>query len=144
MPTSSVLEILAAQPTTIKTPSGEVQVKEMPWGDLLQFLNLAAEHIGSFIKEESAPLPGFAAPNPKKFDISKIVPAIASIKVLSTDLIARSTGKDPAWIQEQSPRVILRLIQIAIELNVTEELLESVKATGAQFLRVTPLVAKQS
>jgi hypothetical protein len=144
---SSIAEILDPVPLELKTSQGSLFAHEMDWPWLLAFLEQAAAHINKLFPAEQDP----AKQEENKLTIGFILKQVSTVAVatreLSDLLLSKSVrDKDGTLLTTEQvaslkPRVALKLIALSLQQNITEELINSAKEVGAQFLRVMPLSA---
>ena len=148
MTPTSIAEILDPAPREIKTSHGSLFAHEMDWPWLLSFLEHAGAHITQLFPADKT------TQETEKLTLGYVLGKVGSFvlatRELSNFLLQKSIrDKDGTLltadqIDSLKPRVALKLIELALAQNLTEELLESAKAVGAQFLRVMPLSAPKS
>jgi hypothetical protein len=97
----------------IKVHGDVITVQEMRWPDAVDFFNRLASGISLFLDEK-----GQVSINPKA-----ITQMVTSSAELSTLLILRSTGKDEAWLKQIGVCAALDVLDLALELNLSEELI---------------------
>lgn len=106
------------------TIAGEtITVRELSWMDALDFIKQLAGYLGSLVD---------AAGN-FRINIGTIADLVVTTNELALKLIAKTTGKDAAWIEALSLGDMLELIDIALALNLSDEILAKGKKIAGRF-----------
>ena len=116
------------------------QVKEMNWRDGMQFLGMISKHASEVVSGEGGKV---------TVDFAKLPALVASMEELANFLLTRSTGRELAEVNALRFSDSLALIDAAIELNLSQELLERGKqiagrvgaAFGVNVSKVSPLIS---
>jgi hypothetical protein len=95
----------------------KVTVREMLWPDALAFLRKLGTYLEKFMNEKGE----------MRVDLGLITEVITATDELATMLIAKSIGKDEAWLAALSMSQGLEILGAALEVNLTEDLLEKGK-----------------
>jgi hypothetical protein len=107
----------------------KITVREMRWMDARQFLNKLAAQAGAFFDVQESPETGI---NVKfVFDLPRLIGVIKDCGELADFLLTKSTGQPEAWLQEISLTDGLQVLDAALELNVSEEIITALKKTVA-------------
>lgn len=130
---------------TVKLSDGEVVVHDLPWHDALQFLKLLSSHAKDLL--------GNVGPD-GRVNVGDIIPKLAdligNVEELSTFLLTRSTGKSADWLLGapidqgrgreggRSTLEVLALLDAALEVNLSDGLIELGKKVGGRLQRVLP------
>jgi hypothetical protein len=101
----------------------QITVQEMTWLDMLAFLKLLSQHAKCLIDDVGR----------LSLDINKIVEIITGAQELSNFLIAKSSTIQPEQLHGLSFVDGLALLDAALELNLTEEVMTRAKKTVGRF-----------
>lgn len=99
--------------------SRSVNVNELKWPDALNFGRLLAERVSNLIAVNEAGQP--------VFDMAKIREAIPMSGELAEFLVTRATGLKPEEIAQLHTSDFLELLAVAMEVNLSEEVLGKFK-----------------
>ncbi len=105
---------------TVKVQGADVEVRELRALDLLAFFKLVGEHAKKFLNDKGDVV----------FNIEKLIEVVNSSEELVEFLILKSTGCDAEWFRTISPGELLDLLDAAIELNLSEDLLKKAARLG--------------
>lgn len=120
--------------TTILIPATDggtatsLDVRELSWPDAMQFMRMLGEHVATLIqmdRETGRPV----------FDFQKLKEAIPATTALADFLVQRATRQTPEQVAQWSVSTFLEVLAVALELNLSEELL-------GKFRRVSEVVAR--
>jgi hypothetical protein len=117
---SEAMEIL----DPVKTDGLKWPVKEMNWRDGMAFLGLIGKHASEIGIESSG---GKVA-----LDFAKLPALIGNVKELGDFLLTKSTGREQAEIDALSFKEAVALMDAAVELNLSEELLQRGKSVAGR------------
>lgn len=104
----------------VKVQGEDVEVRELRALDMLAFFKLVAAQAGKF----------FNAKGDVVFNLEKLSDLITGSEELVQFLVLKSTGRDAEWLGKVSPGELLDLLDAAIELNLTEDLLKKAGRLG--------------
>lgn len=108
----------------VKLHGGEaVEVREMAWPDALEFLRKLTAFAGSYLKPDGS----FA------FSMTGLADLVNSSAELSNFLILKSTDQSEAFLERLPVCSALDILDSALELNLSEEVLKRGKKLGARF-----------
>lgn len=101
-----------------------ITVKELVWKDCLQA-----------VREMTATVLQLLGPGGTTMvlDKEKIVAAITQQEQLVTWVLEKATGKPQDWIATLRPRELLPLVEAAVELNLSDEVVKSGKALAGRM-----------
>jgi hypothetical protein len=128
---TSEIEILHPV-TELKINSETVEVRELRWAHALEFLRKLSAHVGKLVSVTST---GQIAAS---LDMDKLVAVITGAEDLAAYLVEKSTGKDANWLNELSVSDAVTVLDAALALNLSEDLLKKVSALGQRFAVVMP------
>ncbi len=145
MNTTKTIEILAAEPRIIKYAGQDILVREVEWPDLFRFLELLASKASGMIKlgADGKPALDLIKVTPEgraELDLSGLPALIRSSEELVQLLLNISTDI-PAGMKIPG-RVMFKLIEVALEVNITEEFLAAGKSMAARVAAALPGQAK--
>ncbi len=100
-----------------------VTVRELAWMDALDFLKQLGGYLGKFISPKGE----------IEISASSITDIIANTDELSTALVTKTTGRDADFLRTVSLGQMLDLIDAALELNLSEEILAKGKKIAGRF-----------
>jgi hypothetical protein len=126
MSTLSQLEILAGAERKIRLPEETVTVVEMPWGKTIAFIEKLSERLADIMRVKAADGGGASL----GLNLTDPIKLVTSSRLLTEELVLGATGKDVAWLEAQSPRAVLAILDAAIEINLSDELKKLGKAVG--------------
>jgi hypothetical protein len=92
-------------------------VRELPWPDALQFLQLLSGHAGKMIGEDGR----------MKIDFGRLSALVTSSQEVSEFLMLKSTGRDQAWLAQLSFRECLDVLDAALSINLSPEMFNAGK-----------------
>lgn len=114
--------------------SGPVLLRDLPWQDALEFLKRLSTHAKDIMAAAQA--------GDGKLDLAALLPRltelIANVGELSTFLLTKSAGRDEEWLEQFGTLETLALLDGALEVNLTDGLLELGKRVTARLARVMP------
>jgi hypothetical protein len=125
-PTSNTIEILTAAPRKVKLADKEILVHEVSWLDLMRFAEALSTRAAGLLKFDEA--------GGLKMDIETLPALIASSRELSEQLLGIATNLDGEAIAQMPASAALRVIDIALEVNLTPEFLDAGKAVAARVV----------
>jgi hypothetical protein len=103
----------------------EVTVKELPWFEAIEFIKKLSGFIGSLIDANGT----------LRVDIGAVTEMIVSTDELATTLITKTTGKDSEWVKTLSLSDALSLLDTALALNLSDEIIQKGKSIAGRFRR---------
>jgi len=103
-----------------------VDVHELTWKDYLRAVSMLAKSVSTLLTPD-----GKVSQDP-----SAIVSAIVEQEALASFVISRATKKDEKWVEKLSMADMLVILQIVVEMNLTEEIIGSGKALAARMGQV--------
>lgn len=108
----------------VTVQGNKATVSEMSWPDTFEFLKQLSTHAGKLTDEKGS----------FKFDLTKLTDIVINTRELSEHLILHST--DPLPVMKDLSFVEgLELLDAALEMNLSEELVAKAKNVGARFGR---------
>jgi hypothetical protein len=116
---------------------GKISIKEMSWPKALKFLNELSKQSKEFVGEDGK----------FRFQMDRLAEVIAQAGELSTYLILNATDIDEAIIQEISFAEGCELLDAALSMNLTPEIMGKAKKVSGRFAQVlgtTKAAAKTS
>lgn len=119
----NTIEILHPE-RTVNLAGGAVVVREMPWKGAIKFAAGLSDVMGAFV----------GADGQIEITPEKVAAVLMRSGDLAEDLVARSTGMEPAKIGELRPVDMLALLKAAVEVNIHPDLLGKAQEVG-QALR---------
>lgn len=132
-PDDKTIEILIAEPRRVKIGAEAVEVRELAWLDLLAFVGAVSAVAERFLVKVEGGM---------TLSLDKLPEVIRSSGDLAQALVCGCTGRDVAWVKSLPARVVVRLVDIALEVNVTEEFFSAGKAVAARMAAVLPVQAR--
>jgi hypothetical protein len=124
---SKTIEILAAAPLIVKTPTGDIAVHELTWLELLGFVEKLSASAGQFIEQgENGPV----------LNLAKLADIVRKSGELIADLVSKSARLHPDKIASLSPRAVLAIADAALQINATPELFAAGNAVAGRFAQV--------
>jgi hypothetical protein len=90
-----------------------IQVKELCWREALEFLQRLATSVACVLNEQ-----GKFVPTAQAFE--QLVVGSAELTEL---LLTRATGRDRDWLAQRSVAEVFALLDVALELNLSEDLI---------------------
>ena len=115
---------------------GKIIVRDLPWQDALKFIGLLAGHAKTLLAAVAKP----AADGKFAVDMEMLMPKLADLITnadeLADFLLTRSTAKDSAWLKSRSTLEVFALLDAALEVNLSDGLLELGKKAGGRLARV--------
>ncbi len=112
----------------LKIGNETVTVSELKWADALGFLKQLSGHMAAFV----------TADGKLKIDVAELGKVVASSEDLAVSLIAKATGHDADWVNNLPLSVVLDLVDVALELNLSDDLLAKAKKIGGRFKAAAP------
>jgi hypothetical protein len=103
----------------------KIKVRELAWPDARAFMTELAGYLEKL----------FDAKGEVKIDVSVITGLITTTDELISSLVAKTTGKDKAWLDTLPLGSVLDLIETALALNLSDELLAKGKKIAGSFTR---------
>lgn len=134
---------------TVTLRAGAVVVFDLPWQDALEFLKKLSGYANQLL----------AAGNGGTVSIDTLLPRLVELignaDELSTFLILKSTGKDEAWLKGTlkdgggregglSTLEFLTVLDAALQVNLSDELLALGKKVAGRLARVMPAKVQTS
>ncbi|MBI5689241.1 MAG: hypothetical protein HZC55_04030 [Verrucomicrobia bacterium] len=126
---------------TVTLSTGPVVVRDLPWQDALEFLrrlSLQAKEI----------LAHAVSPDTGRIDLAQLLPKLSDLVSgageLSLFLLTRSTGKDEEWLRQHGTLETLALLDAALEVNLSDGLIELGKKAAGRLARVMPATSTTS
>jgi hypothetical protein len=101
----------------------EVTVSELAWPDAIAFLGKLGSHLGKLINEKGE----------VRVDLGLITELIAGSTELANELIAKSTDEDADMLKDMRASDALAILDAALELNLSDELIERGKTIAGRF-----------
>jgi hypothetical protein len=129
---SKTLQILLAEPVIAQIGDRSVTVREIDWAHLLAFAEKIAGLLGSISRVGADGKVAFA------LSLDSIGPIIQGSAPLSRELLAATTDLSAEEIDKLPARVALRLLDLALEVNLTEDFSAAVKALAARLQGAAP------
>lgn len=125
---------------TVPLASGDLIARDLPWQESLEFLRLLSGHAKELLAAVNAP------GNEGKTNetllaqlLPKLTELITNAGGLSMFLLTKSTGKDAAWFAENLGTLeTLEVLDAALEVNLSDELIALGKKVGGRLARVMP------
>lgn len=121
---------------TVSLGSEKITVRDLPWQEALEFLRLLAGHAKGLMADIVKPAAGGKVEVNVGALLPKLTDLITNASELSDFLLTRSTGKDSAWLAQRSTLEIFALLDAALEVNLSDGLLELGKKVGGRLGRV--------
>lgn len=120
-------EISILNPVRTVTVQGQtVEVRELRALDVLQFFKLLSGHARKLANEQGN----------ITLSLDRLAELVTGTEELSQFLILKSTGRDDAWFKSVAFGESLDLLDAALELNLSEELLKKVQRLGERVKAV--------
>lgn len=117
---------------TVPLESGNVVARDLPWQDALEFLKKLSVHANTVL----------AASKGGTVQLDTLLPRIAELIGNADDLalflICKSTGKDEAWVRSLGTIEALTVLDAALEVNLSDQLLALGKKVAGRLARVMP------
>lgn len=110
----------------------KVIVSVLAWPDAIEFLRKLGDCLGSIGKF-------FDAEGNVRVDVGFVVELIAGSDVLSTFLLLKATGRDEEWLKKLPYHHGLELLAVALELNLSDKLLDKGKAVAGAVTKCIAL-----
>jgi len=129
---SKTLQILLAEPAIAQIGDRPVTVREIDWAHLLVFAEKIAGLLGSVARV------GADGKFALAISLASLGPVIQSSAPLSRELLAATTDLSAEEIDRLPARVALRLLDLALEVNLTEDFFAAVKALAARLQGAAP------
>lgn len=101
-----------------------VNVREMKWGKAIAFVRLLSAELAGLITVDARGKPNL--------DLSKLPEIVGSSETVSRTLILSSTELTDEELDELPAGTVLELLEAAIDMNLTEELLGKGRRIGAK------------
>lgn len=108
---------------SLKIHGETVVVRELKWKDALEFLNQLGGFLGALIDNKGT----------LRVNISAFADLIKSTSSLSAMLVCKSAAKDEAWLDTLSLGQMLELLDTALALNLSEEIIAKGKKIAGRF-----------
>jgi hypothetical protein len=102
---------------------GDVVVTEMKWAAALAFIKKLAGHIGQLAKADGS----FG------IEFERLPELVVNTQELAQELIAQSTGHDADWINGLGTTDFLRVLDKALEVNLSQEVIGLGKSVGGRL-----------
>lgn len=139
-----IIEILAAEPRIINYLGQDILVREVEWPDLFRFVELLSSKASSMIKlgADGKPQLDLIKISPggnAELDLAGLTNMIRSSEELVQMLLKIST--DIPEGMKLPGRVMFKVIEVALEVNITEEFLAAGKSMAA---RITAALSGQA
>lgn len=123
---------------TVQLASGPVVLRDLPWLDALEFLRRLSDHAKDILAASTA--------SDGSVDLAALLPKLTelvqNVGDLSTFLLTKSAGKDEAWLAQFGTFETMALLDAALEVNLSEGLIELGKKVAARLARV--MAAKET
>jgi hypothetical protein len=100
-----------------------VEVRELRWPDALAFLQALARQAGQFITPDGR----------LEFTAETLPRAVRESGALIDCLLTKATGREAAWLQNLAPVDVLALLDAALELNASPELIARGKTLAGRL-----------
>ncbi|MES2692666.1 MAG: hypothetical protein V4773_04275 [Verrucomicrobiota bacterium] len=124
---------------TVTLQSGDVTVRDLPWQDALEFLRKLSGHAKELLASSTSD---------GRVDISTLLPRltdlVTNVQELSQFLLLSSTGKDEAWLKGLGTIEAMAVLDAALEVNLSDGLLELGKKVAGRLARVMPAKVRTS
>lgn len=124
---SKTIQILIAEPTIVKFGDREIPVHEISWLDLLAIAEQLSELLAGQVQFDSEGQLKLA------LNIAQLGDMIGRSATLTNRLLTAATNLSAEEVQKLPPRVALRLLDVALEVNLTEEFLDAGKGLAARL-----------
>lgn len=111
----------------IAISTGMIQIKEMPWMQALKFIKMLSDHCKTFQQPDGS----------FKFETARLAELIAGIEHVSFFLLLHSTGKDNQWVESLPLGDALLVLDAALSLNISPEIMGRAKKIGSRFVPAT-------
>lgn len=98
----------------VQVRDGQIEVRELTWKELSYVLQELSETVLGFMDDKGV----------IKIDPVHIVAAIKDNEALLAYFLSKSCNREDAWVNQLSLRDMLTLLDAAIELTLSEEVLE--------------------
>lgn len=125
---------------TVPLESGAVTLRDLPSQEAFEFLRRLASHAKDVLAA--------ATSNDGRVDLQALLPKltelVTSIEDLSTFLLTKSAGKDEEWLKQFGFYETLHLVRAALEVNLSDGLIELGKEIVARLARVVAAKATTS
>lgn len=115
---------------------GEVDVRELKWRDYLRAIKELTDNVLTFaaaVKSSGDPKKKPEPEGTKVVDLAnvgalildkdKLIDAVTRSESLAGWVLAASTGKDEAWVNDLSGRETMAILKAVVELNLSKEIL---------------------
>jgi hypothetical protein len=102
---------------------GEWTVQELNWRDGMTFLGMVSKHAGEIIGGDLQKI---------EIDFAKLPALIGNVKELGDFLLTKATGRKQEEIDALRFQEALEVMEAAIELNLSEELLQRGKSVAGR------------
>jgi len=107
---------------TVSVQGVDVEVREMRHLDMIGFLKLIHKHVNELADEKGA----------IRFSVDRLTEIITGAEELSLFLLSKSTGKDTAWVAQLSFSDALILMDTALELSFSEDVIKNARQLGGR------------
>lgn len=134
---SSVFAILVPQPLVIQYGEIEIQIREIAHPNLFAFLELVSAKATALMVADQH------RPGKVIFDFSKLPDLVRGSRELSESLLAYTTDVKQDVLKTLPSRVVVILLDKALELNLTEEFIGAGKSLVSRLSAVMPSLAKK-
>lgn len=98
---------------SVKLAAGELQVRELNWRDALEFMAKLSKHAGALFDEKGS----------VTLDLEKLGSLVMGTKEVADHLLMKATGREQEWVDGLSLSEALVVIDAALELNLSPELI---------------------
>ncbi|MEW6306273.1 MAG: hypothetical protein AB1705_22630 [Verrucomicrobiota bacterium] len=105
---------------TVNVQGEAVEVRELRALDALQFFKLLSAHAGKLVNDQGN----------ITLSLDRLVELVSGVEELARYLLLKSTGRDEAWLRGVSFGESLDVLDAALELNLTEDLLKKARRLG--------------
>ena len=118
-----VLDPVREVTLTINGKQEKISIKELPWPKALKFLQMLAANSKSFTNDDGV----------FEFRPDKMTDLVCNVGELSSFLILSATGKDQTWLDELSFADALEVLDAALALNLSAEVMGKAKKVASRF-----------
>jgi ribosomal protein L28 len=116
----------------LKINGETVVVKELRWSEALAFLKNISAHVGKIFTIDAQ------GKVRTELNMEKLEDIITGSEELTAFLVEKSTGKTKEWFDGLSMSQALEVLDTAVDLNLSEQILKKVSALGRRFQVIAP------
>jgi len=116
-------------PVEVLTLNGEaVEVSELKWPDAVAWLGQLGQGLAKYVGSTGR----------LGIDLGELTALVMDSAELSESLVLKSTGKPKEWLASISCGQFLAVLDTALKLNLSDDLLDRAKKIGARLAKLAP------